>query len=359
MVQQKENNKPRTVAVVRFSALGDVALAIPVLYRACEAHPDTNFIMVTARGREKMFLNPPRNLTLLPVDVHAYPWKGPLGMIRLMRRLKTEYGVTDLVDIHDVLRTRMLRLTAHALGIKVSRLHKDRAGRRALTRPKNKVMRPLESSAARYAEVFRRAGFEQQGNFRGLFSGPRTAPWPVSLPPAEIKIGIAPFAAHKGKIYPQDQMLKVLELIERNFPTATVYLFGGGPREMAVFSQWRLHHPAAVSVPEQLHGLRDELALMNHLDVMLAMDSGNMHLAALAGTPVVSIWGATHPYCGFTPLNTVTDDIIQQQLPCRPCSVYGNRPCRRSDYACLTGITPEKVLEHLKKYIHAHEQEKK
>ncbi len=347
------------MAVVRFSALGDVAMAIPVLYRACKAHPDTQFIMVTAGARRKMFLNPPHNLSILPVDVHAYPWKGPLGMVRLMRRLKTEFGVTDLLDIHNVLRTRILRLTARALGIKVSTLHKDRAGRRALTRPKNKVMRPLENSAARYADVFRSGGFEAQGTFDGLFSGRRTAPWPFPGAKPEIRIGIAPFAAHQGKIYPAEQILRVLQLIEQQYPTATVYLFGGGAREEAIFSQWRLHHPTAVSVPEQLHGLADELALMNHLDVMLTMDSGNMHLAALAGTPVVSIWGATHPYCGFTPLNTVTDDIIQQQMPCRPCSVYGNRPCLRTDYACLSGISPEKVMEHLKKYIHAHEQEKK
>ena len=45
--------------------------------------------------------------------------------------------------------------------------------------------------------------------------------------------------------------------------------------------------------------MRTELNLMSHLDVMLSMDSANMHLASLVNIPVVSVWGATHPYAGF------------------------------------------------------------
>ncbi len=82
---------------------------------------------------------------------------------------------------------------------------------------------------------------------------------------------------------------------------------------------------------------------MNHLDAMLCMDSANMHLASLAGIPVVSIWGATHPYCGFSPWNAAPDSMIGLPVECRPCSVFGNKACHRGDYICLTAISPEVV----------------
>ena len=77
---------------------------------------------------------------------------------------------------------------------------------------------------------------------------------------------------------------------------------------------------------------------MSHLDVMLSMDSANMHLASLTGIPVVSVWGATHPMAGFLGYNQDPENVIQIDLECRPCSIYGNKPCQRGDYACLQNI---------------------
>ena len=81
------------------------------------------------------------------------------------------------------------------------------------------------------------------------------------------------------------------------------------------------------------------------------MDSANMHLASLVGTKVVSIWGGTHPYAGFLGWNQKESDCVQLDLPCRPCSVYGNKPCFRSDYACMNGIVPELIIDKLSPYL--------
>jgi len=90
--------------------------------------------------------------------------------------------------------------------------------------------------------------------------------------------------------------------------------------------------------------MSQELALMSQLDIMYSMDSANMHLASLVNTPVISLWGATHPYAGFMGWNQSTDNAIQVDLSCRPCSVYGQKPCFRKDYACLFQITPEQII---------------
>ena len=90
---------------------------------------------------------------------------------------------------------------------------------------------------------------------------------------------------------------------------------------------------------------------MSHLDVMLSMDSGNMHLAAIAGCPVVSVWGATHPFAGFAPWKQSPDDVVQADLPCRPCSAYGNKKCYRGDFACMRMITPEMIVATLNHHL--------
>ena len=45
--------------------------------------------------------------------------------------------------------------------------------------------------------------------------------------------------------------------------------------------------------------LQQELQLVSNLDVMLSMDSGNAHIAAMLGVKVITLWGVRHPYAAF------------------------------------------------------------
>ena len=95
------------------------------------------------------------------------------------------------------------------------------------------------------------------------------------------------------------------------------------------------------------HGFVDEYALLAKCDLMLTMDSANMHLASLMGVKTVTIWGATAPECGFQGYGQSSDCDVQLDLPCRPCSIYGERECKYDDYRCLTRITPEMVINQV------------
>lgn len=121
-------------------------------------------------------------------------------------------------------------------------------------------------------------------------------------------------------------------------------------KEIKVLEEWAQHFPNVISTAGKLT-INMELALMSNMDVMLVMDAANMHLASLVNIPVVSIWGATHPCAGFAGWNQSAANIIQIDLPCRPCSLSGEKHCYRKDYACLQGITPEMVIEHINKVI--------
>lgn len=335
------------ILVTRFSALGDIAMTIPALYDACTSNPDVQFLMLTRKGPAKMFVNSPKNLRVLGINLDDY--KGAAGLWRLANEL-VKAGVSKMVDLHDVLRTQLLRAFLASKGIPSVRLHKGRVAKRNLTRASNKHIVPLKNSVERYRDAFRRAGLNMTPSFRSVFPSPPNpdlfaAATPPKLP-GEKWIGVAPFAKHKGKIYPPELMQQALAIMAEK-ENVKIFIFAGGPDEEARARIWADMFPSVTSLANLNMGFEAELALMSFCDVVLSMDSANMHLASLAGTRVVSVWGATHPFCGFMGFGQSEQDAIQLQMSCRPCSVFGNKPCRRGDYHCLRGISPLRIVKSI------------
>lgn len=340
----------KNVLVTRFSALGDVAMTIPVLYCVCRTNPHVRFYFVTRALPAALFINAPENLEVLPIDLDKY--KGCGGMLRLAKELRGKYGIDGYADLHDVLRTKIMRLALRLRGVNVAKIHKGRRGRKVLTRARRKVMLPLTSSRARYREVFWRLGLSREDNFTSIFEGCEPSPevYAAATPPrkaGETWVAIAPFAQHAGKVYPLHLMEQVVaELASR--PGYKLFLMGGGKKETSVFAAWRAKYGEhLVNMAALRIGIPSELALLSHCDLMLSMDSANMHMASLVKLRVVSIWGATHPYCGFMGWHQRKEDAVQLDMLCRPCSIYGNKPCRYGDLHCLDGITPTLVLSHI------------
>lgn len=164
----------------------------------------------------------------------------------------------------------------------------------------------------------------------------------------ELWIGIAPFAQHPGKVYPLEKMREAMRMIGERWPEARMFIFGGGDEErrLAELAVAGDLSGRAVSVVGRFT-LREEMDLMANLDLMVSMDSSAMHMASLVGVPVVSVWGATHPFAGFLGLGQAVEDAVGLEMDCRPCSVYGHRVCWRGDYACMNDLAPEVVFERI------------
>ena len=295
----------KRLLVVRFSAMGDVAMTVPVLYSLATQYPELEITVLSRANFRPLFEKLPENVTFRAADLRG-KHKGILGLTRLFRELRP-YKFDAIADLHNVLRTRFLRTCFWLYGKKTASIQKGRKEKKQLVRSVNKIRKPLKTSFTRYEEVFTRLGLpltlhfssiygEGKGNFeliRPLTGEKKQEKW----------VGIAPFAQHTGKI----------------------------------------------KMPE-------ELVLMSYLDVMISMDSANMHMASLVHTPVISIWGATHFWCGFMGWGQKEEQAIQMDLPCRPCSVFGNKPCLRKDYACLNGILPEKIVQETERLLKKNEE---
>lgn len=314
------------ILVIRFSALGDVVMTVPVIHSVATCYPQHHFIVLSRTGMASYFENLPSNVQFKGVDLNQY--KGIWGLGRLYQELKS-LNIDAVADLHDVLRSQYLRFRFLLAGQKVCHIHKGRAEKRALTSGDPNKHRQLRTSFERYADVFAELGL----------------PVSVSYIPSKISnpgwIGIAPFAAHAGKVYPHEKMKEVIRRISQHADTR-IFLFGGGAREVEMLESWAQIAPNVESVAGKLDR-KEELKLISELKVMLSMDSANMHLASLMGTEVVSVWGATHPYAGFLGWNQKLENAIQVDLPCRPCSIYGNKPCSKGDYPCLNTISPEDI----------------
>jgi ADP-heptose:LPS heptosyltransferase len=334
--------------VIRFSAMGDVAMTVPVIKALLNQHPDVTITYVSRPEFAAFFDDIPR-LTYFPANLNEQ-YKGFKGLIKLLKELKKLYKYDALADLHDNLRTKILRNLLKLSGIPFRYIDKGRSEKKLLTRFPNKILKPLKLTTERYADVFRGLGYtvtlDHQLQKKQTIAndelikiaGEKTTPW----------IGIAPFAKHKGKIYPLDKTEEIIAYF--NNKGVKLFLFGGSALEEEICKQWELRYKNATSLVRRL-SMQQELLLIRQLDVMMSMDSAAMHLASLEGIPVVSVWGATHHYAGFLGYGQSETNIVAYDIECRPCSVYGNKPCFRKDYACLNNIDAIMVINELNKFL--------
>jgi len=339
----------KTILAIRFSALGDAAMTLPVMQQVLVQNPDIHIVFVSSRNWGALCKGIP-GLTFFPADLKGRH-KGLPGLYRLFRDISRAHRIQAVADLHEVLRSKIVRTFFRLKGVPVAVIDKGRAGKKALTRKENKILQPLTSTIERYAAVFRQLGCSCDLPGAPAF----TSPWPLNdritavTGPAgqDTWIGLAPFATYEEKTYPLEKMEQVLAALAQ-LPQHKVLLFGGGVQEVAQLAALAQRYPRTVVVAGRF-SLEEELAIISRLQVMISMDSANMHLASLFGVPVVSIWGATHPFAGFMGYGQSLDRAVQlPDLYCRPCSVFGNKPCFRGDHACMEWIAPESVVEKVR-----------
>ncbi|MDO4190406.1 MAG: glycosyltransferase family 9 protein [Bacteroidales bacterium] len=325
----------RHLLVIRFSALGDVAMSVPIIRALAETYPDITITMLSKKNCAPLFSTLPNNVQFIGADFKE-AHHGNRGWQKLMNEIELP-KFDAIADLHGSLRSRRITLNAWLKRKRTATIDKGRHEKRKLTRKNNKTLKPLKPVTERYTDVFTKLGLPITVDFQTpIFSR-------NNIKDDILRIGIAPFAQHTGKIYPLELMQQVVEQLSGT-NNINIMLFGAGSKEMETLHQWRQQYPHT-QCSDTLGGMANELNYMGQLNTMLTMDSANMHMAALAHTPTVSIWGATHPYCGFTGWQTADSIILQQALNCRPCSIYGNKICTKGNYSCMHQITPQEIVD--------------
>ena len=338
--------------------MGDVAMTVPVIRAFMEQFGSENSKMDTgvtltfiSNPFFKPFFDDIPNVNFFAFDAKNRH-KGFLGLIRLFLDLK-KLKIDAFADLHNVLRSKVVRNLFILNGIKVISVNKGRAGKRALIRSKNKIFTQQPTTIRRYVKVFRKLGFTidlshpnfpekasldpEIVNLIGEFPKSRETKW----------IGIAPFAQYDSKVYPIDLMQEVINQLAEN-KNNKILLFGGGAKEIKILNLLSGEKENVINVAGKIK-FQQELHLISNLDVMLSMDSGNAHIAAMLGVKVVTLWGATHPFSGFAPFNQPVENTLlsdRELFPKLPTSVYGNKKVEGYEDAMRT-ISPEMVVNRV------------
>ena len=331
------------------SAMGDVAMTVPVIRAFVEQNTSVK-ITVVSRPFFKPFFDGIPNVNFFAVDVKGRH-KGFLGLLKLYSDIK-KLNIAAVADLHNVLRSQIIRTLFALSGKKIAFTDKGRAEKRALTRAENKIFKPIKSMVERHVDTFKKLGF----NFDLL--NPKF-PQKATLSADILKItgeegnqkwiGIAPFAQYESKVYPQDLMQQVIDKLASN-TNNKIFLFGGGNKEIEILNSFTNGKENIINVAGKLK-LPQELNLISNLDVMLSMDSGNAHIAAMLGIKVITLWGATHPFLGFAPFNQPLENCLvsdREKFPQLPTSVYGNKKVNGYQNA-MRSISPQSVIDLIDK----------
>ncbi|WP_317045730.1 MULTISPECIES: glycosyltransferase family 9 protein [Arenibacter] len=338
-----EATKKKHLLVIRLSAMGDVAMTVPVLTALVQQHPGIRVTVLT-RGFFNPIFHDLENVSIYEADVKG-KHKGVIGLWKLYKELKG-LNIHMVADLHNVLRSNLLKMYFKVESIPFVQINKGRTEKKAITSFNKKVFRQLKTTHQRYADVFEKLGLPIDlaratklpkrsitSSTRQLVDG-KGKKW----------IGIAPFAAFDGKMYPLDLMEKVVDSLNESALTQ-ILLFGGGKKEQEQLEKWETKFSNCINIVGKLP-FHEELALISQLDLMLAMDSGNAHLASLFGIPTITVWGVTHPYTGFYPFGQNFNFAMladRDKYPLIPTSVYGNKYPPGYENAMRT-ISPKDVI---------------
>ena len=338
------------IAVFRLSAMGDVAMTVPVIRAFVAQNPNIK-ITVVSRPFFQPFFDGIENVSFFGVDLN-HRHKGFIGLLRLFSDLR-KLNIDAVADLHNVLRSKIVRTLFALSGKKVAATDKGRAEKKALTSLTNKVFAPVKPMVERHVETFKKLGFSVD------LTNPKFPEKAILLEDIlkitgtknQNWIGIAPFAQYESKVYPIDLMQQVIDGLTKN-KNCKIFLFGGGEKEIQLLNQLQNQHENVLVLAGKIQ-FKQELEVISNLDLMLSMDSGNAHISAMLGVKVITLWGATHPYAGFKPFNQQDDFCLtsdRDKYPLLPTSIYGNKKTEGYDEVMRT-ILPITIIDKIEKEL--------
>lgn len=343
------DSKKTHLLIIRLSAMGDVAMTVPVIRALLMQHSDVKITILT-RPFFTPFFSEFSNVTIYTPDLKG-KHQGILGIYRLFVELKA-LNIDAVADLHAVLRSTILISFFRLMGIKCNVLDKGRKEKKQLlaSNPR-KIIYPLQSMHHRYADVFNELGYPLNLKEKLPIKKYLLPNFIKKEIPQEKLIGFAPFAAYPSKSLPLYKLEELLQALQKDTNTG-ILLFGGGTREKEILDALANKYSNVYSMVGK-GSFAEELQVIANLNVMIAMDSGNGHIAAMYAVPVLTIWGVTHPYLGYTPFqqpktNQILPDL--QKFPLIPTSTYGNK--YPEEYLqCFETINSNEIIQKINRYI--------
>jgi heptosyltransferase-2 len=324
--------------VIRFSSIGDIVLTSPVLRMLKKRRPDAHIHFVTKKKYAPLVAHNPYVHKVHVLD-DSFP--------ALIKELRAE-GFDYVLDLHHNLRSFVVK---NALGEKSFTLNKLNWGKWVLVNFKINMLPPVHI-VDRYLETLRELRVKK--DTKGLdFFIPKDVALPSSIEKIAVKDGFVALvtgAQHATKKIPLLRMIKLCSMI-----TAPVLLVGGEEEYEQGNEIARICHNV-YNVCGTLN-IHQSAILVGRAKVVIAHDTGLMHIAAALKKDVISVWGSTVPEFGMYPYFPGEKSKIFEvkNLRCRPCSKIGFDDCPKGHFRCMNDIDYRKIADYVNELTAASE----
>lgn len=340
----------RSILVIRLSSLGDVILATPLVRQLQRTYPHARIDVAVAERFSGVWKNNPRVAHVWSIETTTTtdPENDEIK-IEMVESLADLDGSYDLiVDLQHNLRSASLR---HGLGSVVACAPKHRLEKLALVWLKKRpaVITPIVSRYRSPVEhlplVLDTDGCEvwlpeerEHGVYRS--AQPSRGSWK--------RIALAPGAHHATKRWPVARYAQLAQELTRDHGKEIVLL--GGPADVEICSAVAEASGVDVVRADGSTSIEATVRVLDTCQAIVTNDSGVMHLASARLIPTVAIFGSTVKELGFAPY-AVPSRIVEHDVACRPCSHIGRATCPKGHFACMMGITVERVVSALNELL--------
>jgi lipopolysaccharide heptosyltransferase II len=335
------------ILVMRLSSIGDIILTTPLLRSLRKAYPEAHITFVIKKQFAELLNGSPFINELIPFDKS----EGFAGLRRMKRQLR-ERHFDVFIDIHKNWRSRYLRM---GLGIKLTTTYPKYIFRRTLLIwLKLNLYRKLKPVYLRYFDSVRKLGIKYDGQGTEIHVSQAVTEKVRNMLSDEgfhfnaPLVIICPGATYFNKRWKTEGFIETARTLIRQ--RSAFIVIHGGKEDMALCKEITDGiSPGAVSMAGKL-SLSESAALLSLGTLVIANDSGLLHLAQSQKKPVVGIYGPTTRELGFFPLEQKST-VVEVSLPCRPCTPKGLDYCPKKHFRCMNEISAEQVIQAALPYL--------
>ncbi len=324
------------VLVIRYSALGDVVLATSLLEPLRRAFPDAHIEWVTSAPYAPLL----RGLPELS-EVHVLGRDGDEAAWQLASRLRGRFDLA--LDLQNKVKSALI---ASAAAPQRAAFRRRTLGQSLLSLFGQDPPLVRAHQTKLYAEAAAHLGVGAPGRLKIALSGQAQALAADALRgvtgPA---VALAPGARWATKRWPAERFAAVADALSAQ---GLRIVLAGGPGDRDAFAAFRAAVRCRVDADLSFLPLDALAAALARVQLLIACDSGPVHLASAVGTPALALFGPTSvARWGPQPPGRA----IALGLRCSPCSNHGGEVCPERHHRCLADLTPEVVLSSAREML--------
>jgi len=350
------------ILIIRFSSLGDIVLATPLIRQLRTKFPKAQLDFVLRSEYRELLEFHPHLSHLYTFDIET----GFTGLRQLKRQLKNNrYDV--ILDIHNNLRSRYICLGQVLAGSRVLRVRKQQFIRFLLVKCKinlyHRIYGRIIPVWEKYLRTAQPLGIDMpgggekntlEGGGLEIFISDQDGTSAENLRKEkwgdDPYIAIAPGARHFTKRWPEEYYAALMHRINQEKNVKFILVGGKEDQSLCDNIVKRVGVERSYSLAGKL-SIPETAAIIKGARLLITNDSGLMHVGDALKKPLIAIFGSTVRELGFFPSHPTSRVLENKELSCRPCSHIGRDRCPKKHFDCMKALTPDQVWDQAEKLL--------